>query len=388
MKKYIWIIICIICIWILWSTVSCSLYTNEKNIDCISNTIKFSENQLEIFNEIMLSDGFALLMEDSKLLYYKTTPHMDDNKLQTDIDYYIYDYSANEHIFLDTLHDVQISSGDYLYANNGEIYFSYQTGTDESILSLYVLNLKERNIRSVYTSVSKLPFLFISSLDHENIIIFEPDRISENEYSYKIMKFNTITEDMSILLETTYNQLTGEGLLIASVYAKYGNIYTINLKNGSEYFLCIYDSNGNMTKRILIQGLRENLVVNGNQYDVWRIYINSNTLYIKALNDKMYLYSLPNDTQNEIILLEELTGYEISPSLGQEGYTKQLFYQYGKKEILVYAENGNKIGNYHIDEYENNSRILKAFFANNDEWIILIIQDETLEINIVFSFIV
>ena len=331
-----------------------------------------SEIKLDLRGTISLIDGTPVLLEDDMLLYAKINRYLDDTGEHTDCEYFIYDCTSGTHRSAGVLSDVRISGGDYLYAPNGRIYFSWQMGTEEKKLSLYELDPERGEIRAVYESASSLPFLFLSMFDEESILLFEPDQKSALEYAYRIKVYQITTEEVTLVLETAFSNETGEGEQIISTYAYEGNIWLLLRKSDGEYELgCLCPATGELS-RVTLEGLRESMTVGGTEYGAWRIHMSSGVVWVETLADKICCFRTENGKPCE----EALPGYSITSSFGRCSDGRQLVYKYGGTELLLYLSGGEPRRTSELNLPGKSGGIQRAFFGNDGEVIVIVSKDD------------
>lgn len=132
--------------------------------------------------EIDLNDSIALLVVNNSLICYKEIAVSNEQSLP-DFEYFVVDLDSMEWNSLGIIKKPSTSSGDVLYAPDGNVYLSYQTASHP--VALYKLDISSKDINLVYESNSSLPFQFLSILDEDNLVLFEPDSTDEG-YVYRV----------------------------------------------------------------------------------------------------------------------------------------------------------------------------------------------------------
>lgn len=352
-----------ICCFLIGLFVSVLLFTGFLSIN--SKCLKYSKT-------INLEGCNPLLMDDNILLCYKETIAFDNQAATTDIEYYTVDINSEEWNSIGILNDVITTSGDILLAPDGNIYLTYQT-IDHPV-SLYKLNLKSREINLVYESTSSLPFQFLSVLDKNNLVLFEPDR-ENTGYTYRVIIYNLLTESTSVILErnTGINEEGAEQ--ISSAFAYDGKIYCLMHKIGGDYKVDVLDTAGTLERSIYIDSneLREVKTINKTEYGIWRIYVSNGIIWFKTLADKIAPFSVSTgDLCGEI-----LQGYVISFNLSNHNQVNTLFFRTQKPEVTLFKNTNGKLERYNLSIEKDGSPVSVdyVFLSNSKNRIVIIPQN-------------
>ena len=318
---------------------------------------------------IDLKGRTPLLMKDDFLLCYEETFVSDDQTVTTDIEYFTVDMYSEEWNSLGILTNGITTSGDVLLAPDGNIYLTYQT-IDHPV-SLYKLNLKSREIKSVYESTSSLPFQFLSILDENNLVLFEPDR-ENSGFAYRVYKYNLLTEKATLVLERTtgINELGAEQ--ISSAFAYNGEIYCLMHEIGGNYRVDVLDTAGTLERTISLDSnkLREITTLDGTEYGIWRIYVTDDVIWFQTLADKIAPFSISTGA----LYGDILQGYVLNFNLSNPKENNTLFYRTQKPDITLFEITNGKLERYDLSVDVNGSAVSigRALLSNAKNEIIII----------------
>lgn len=311
-------------------------------------------------------------MEDDFLLCYEETIVSDDQAVTTNIEYFTVDIHSEDWNSLGILTDVIATSGDVLLAPDGNVYLTYQT-IDHPV-SLYKLNLKSREINLVYESTTSLPFQFLSVLDENNLVIFEPDR-GNTGYTYRVIIYNLLSQKTTVVLERTTG-INEEGAeQISSAFAYNGEIYCLMYKIGGDYRVDILDTAGTLKRSLSLDSnkLREITTVDETEYGIWRIYVTNDIIWFQTLADKIVPFSVSTGA----LCGEILQGYAINFNLSTPNQNKTLFYQSQKTEITLFVNTKGKLESYDLTVEKDGSAVSieYTFLSNSKNEIVIIPWD-------------
>ncbi len=345
--------------------ISVFLFTGCSNI---------SSKYLQYSKTIDLKGCNPLIMEDNFLLCYKETIFSDSDAqtATSDIEYYTVDIYSEEWSSIGILTDVITTSGDILLAPDGNVYFTYQT-IDHPV-SLYKLNLKSKEINLVYESTSSLPFQFLSVLDKNNLVLFEPDR-ENTSYTYRVIIYNLLTESASVILErnTGINEEGAEQ--ISSAFAYDRKIYCLMHKIGGDYRVDVIDTAGTLERSISIDSnkLREVTTIDKTEYGIWRIYVSNGIIWFQTLADKIVPFSVSTGA----LCGEILQGYIINFNLSNPNQANTLFFRTQKPEITLFVNTNEKLESYNLSIEKDGSPVSVdyAFLSNSKNRIVIIPQN-------------
>lgn len=324
---------------------------------------------LQYSKTIDLKGRNPLLMEDDFLLCYEETIVSDDQTVTTNIEYFTVDIHSEDWNSLGILTDVTATSGDVLLAPDGNVYLTYQT-IDHPV-SLYKLNLKSREINLVYESTTSLPFQFLSVLDENNLVLFEPDR-GNTGYTYRVIIYNLLSQKTTVVFERTTG-INEEGAeQISSAFAYNGEIYCLMHKIGGDYRVDILDTAGTLERSLSLDSnkLREITTVDETEYGIWRIYVTNDIILFQTLADKMVPFSVSTGT----LCGKVLQGYAINFNLSNPNQNNTLFYRTQKTEITIFVNTNEKLESYDLTVEKDGSAVsIKYTFLSNSKNEIVII---------------
>ena len=310
---------------------------------------------LEFAKEVYIGDGTPLLLENDILLCVKETAS-NENPDASDNEFFSIDIDSGESRVVGTLYGARTSSGDILLSPDGNVYLTYQTV--EKSATLYKLDLENGSITPVYESVSSLPFQFLSVLDDENLVLFEPDNV---------VLYNLLSEQTDTVARDDADE-------ICSAYAYNGRIYCLMYTDG-EYRIDVLKADGTLDETIPLDSekLREASSANGNQYGILRMYVSYGTAWLKTLADTVVPISLSDGSQQG----EALDGYRISHVLSQTDKSGAVLYRTHSSEVSLFSEVNGKLSRCDLPAEKDGKAvsIRYAFFGNNQREIVVMPDD-------------
>lgn len=357
----------------------CFLLILFASLFLFSGCSRNSPKSLEFFEEIDLKESIPLLIENNFLLCYEETAVSDGQTETIDIEYFVVDIRSREWHSLGTLTDVIASSGDALLAPDGNVYLTYQT-VDHPV-SLYRLNLESGEIDLVYESISSLPFQFLSILDKNNLVLFEPDRENAG-YTYRVIIYNLLTEKTTVVLERTTGIGEEGAEQISSAFAYNGEIYCLMHKIGGEYKIDVLNSAGTLDRTISLDlnKLREATTFNETEYGIWRIYVADGIVWFKTLANTIAPFSISNGS----LCGEILQGYAINPNLSNPEQNGILLYCAQKSEVSIFSNANETLNRYDLTVEKDGKAVSVgyAFYANSQNKIVIVPWDDDVNGNI------
>lgn len=335
----------------------CFLTALFVTVFLFSGCSNITPKHLQFAEEFALKESRPLLMEDNFLLCCEDTVVSDGQISSTDIEYFVVNLQNGEQSSLGKLTDVIASSGDVLYAPDGNFYLTYQTANHP--VSLYKLSPKNGEINLVYESTSSLPFQFLSILDENNLVLFEPDG-NNSSYTYRVIIYNLSTEKTTVVLERT-TVIGEEGAeQISSAFAYNGEIYCLMHRIGGEYKIDVLNTAGTLDRTIALDSnqLREATTANETEYGIWRIYITDGIVWFKTLANTIVPFSMSTGS----LCGEILQGYVINPNLSNPDLASTLFYRTQKSEITMFSNTNGTLERYDLT-VESDGKVVSIGYA-------------------------
>lgn len=325
---------------------------------------------LQYSKTIDFKGRIPLLMEDDLILCYEEIVDSDNQNVTTNFEYFTVDIHSEDWNSIGILTDVSTSSGDVLLAPDGNVYLTYKTKSHP--VSLYQLNLKSREINLVYESTSSLPFQFLSVLDENNLVLFEPSS-ENNGYTYRVIIYNLLSQQATVVLERTASIGEEETEIISSAFAYNGEIYCLMHKTGGDYYrVDILDSDGTPKRSLSLDSdkLREATTVNDTAYGIWRIYVTDNIIWFKTLASKTAPFSVSTGT----LCGEILQWYAIKFNLSTPNQNNPIFYRTQSTEITLFANTDGKLERYDLAVEKDGAAvpIKNAFLSSSNNEIVII----------------
>ena len=313
-------------------------------------------NGLEFTNEVYIGDSTPLLLENDILLGVKETASS-ENPDAADNEYGVIYIGSGESRALGALYGARTSSGDILLSPDGNVYLTYQTV--EKPATLYKLDLEGGGITPVYESSSSLPIQFLSVLDDENLVLFEPD---------SVVLYNLLSGQTDIIARDDADE-------ICSAYAHNGRIYCL-MYTGSEYRIDVLKPDGTLDETISLDSekLREASSANGNQYGILRMYVSDGTALLKTLADTVVPISLSDGSQQA----EALDGYRISHVLSQTDKSGAVLYRTHSSEVSLFSEVNGKLNRCDLPTEKDGKAVsIRYLFPGNDQREIVVMPDDS-----------
>lgn len=313
--------------------------------------------RLEFVKEVYIGDSTPLLLENDILLCVKETAS-NENSDAADNEYFVAGINSGEKRVVGTLFGARTSSGDILLAPDGNVYLTCQTV--EKSVTLYKLNLEDGGITPVYESSSSLPFQFLSVLDNENLVVFEPDCV---------VLYDLLTEQADII------SVGNDDDEICSAYAYDGRIYCFMYKGG-EYRIDVLNPDGTLDETIPLESEkpREASSANGNQYGILRMYVSDGTAWLKTLADTVVPFSLSDGSQKG----EKLDGYRISHVLSQPEKSGAVLYRTKSSEVSLFSDVDGKLRRYDLPlEKDGKAASVRYAFPGNNQNEIVVLPDDS-----------
>lgn len=313
---------------------------------------------LEFAKEVYIGDGTPLLLENDLLLCVKETAS-NENPDASDNEYFVIDIDSGKSRSVGTLYGARTSSGDILLSPDGNVYLTYQTV--EKPVTLYKLDLEDGGITPVYESGSSLPFQFLSVLDNENLVLFEPD-------SDSVILYNLLTEK-------TETVSIGNDDKICSAHAYNGKIYCLMCMD-EEYRIDVLNPDGTLDETIPLDSgkLREAASANGNQYGILRMYVSDGTAWLKTLADTVVPFSLSDGSQQG----EKFDGYRINHVLSQTDESGAVLYRTQSSEVSLFSVVNGKLRRYDLPLKKDGKAVsVRYAFYGNDQREIVVLPDDS-----------
>lgn len=308
--------------------------------------------------EIDLNDSIALLVVNNSLICYKEIAVSNEQSLP-DFEYFVVDLDSMEWNSLGIIKKPSTSSGDVLYAPDGNFYLSYQTASHP--VALYKLDISSKDINLVYESKSSLPFQFLSILDEDNLVLFEPDSTDEG-YVYRVIKYHLSTEKTDVVYKLAVTKDGDE--VINSAFGHNGKIYCLISTIGGDYRIDVLNNDGSIDRTIHLDSdiLREASSAHGTEYGIWRMYITDDIAWFKTLANTVAPFSLSTGS----LCGEILKSYVIDVNLSNPKLSNTLFHRNNKSEIIMFANKNGTLEHCNFTIEKDGKKVL-LFDAYHDD---------------------
>ena len=261
-KKFISIVALLNIIFMLFS---CSDKKNIDNIDIQTELLNLDDNidmQVGLLN---LDDNYNLVaLYDNNIILSKDEWCKDENGNYVDVkDYTFYKYNlSNSHLTtLLRLDRSGTGTGDYLIMNEELLINSTLIQEESPYNLLFNINLRKGELNEVARTELFPPFQFLTQLNDNEVVIYEPNKNYEleNGYEYNIKKYDVLTGEINKLKTTNYDFIEMTGTLINSVFCTNNKMFALTIKNSENFYVEIYDENGNFLDEIFLEELAQYL---------------------------------------------------------------------------------------------------------------------------------
>lgn len=198
-----------------------------------------------------------------------------------------------------------IFSYDYVLMKDGTFYRIFDNGESSNNFYLVAVNPQNKMVRETCLNFEGIdniyPFFTYAELDQYNFAIWVKHSNSDkNLYYNSILKYNTQTEKLSVMLEFTVNESENTRYIYGiSSDEKYFYMLTSVLKNNEEvYYIQKYNFDGQLLQEFLVPNLLQETKRDFIQY----FDCAENTFFIKTLSAGILrVYQLQND---ELVKIE------------------------------------------------------------------------------------
>ncbi len=288
--------------------------------------------------EILLEGDYDLInYKDYRCLLQKTEYQFDKASTNPNLRLSLLMYDIKKQNF-QTIYErdtLGTGSGEHLLINDLYLIDSYYD-EETSVNKLLRINIETGEEEIIHESVSKYPFLFLSQLNEEEMVIFEPNKIEDN-FIYTIEKYNFSTNEYVSLLETSYNKEKQEGVLITSVDCSNNHIYALVTENSIKYAVRVYNQDGELIQSIPFTELTEYLESVFAEDAVWKMEVIGKYFVFDTLGGYFYIYKL-EDGGFEKIEQVDLRFYNMVQDISDypENSEVLLFYKYGDSKGAIF----------------------------------------------------
>lgn len=236
------------------------------------------------------------------------------------------------------------------------------------------MNLESGGIRKVYENASSLPFQFLSVLDKDNLVLFEPDKLNDG-YVYRVIVYHLITEKTTVVFERTTSIGEEMGEQIAAACAYDGEIYCLMHRSSDEYKMDVLKPDGTLDRTIALDSdqLHAAKTVHETEYGIWKIYVTNGIVWFKTLADTVVPFSLSDGSQ----CAETLHGYAIRPSSGNPEQSSMLLYQTRESKVSIFSREKGVLNRYDLTVEKDGKAVPVgyAFYANSQNKMVILPWD-------------
>lgn len=334
---------------------SCSALTFNKNSSVESDSPKFQvENE---YFQVSVNKGIVSEIKDNNIIYFSFNS---DNS----VEYYKYDISTNNTVSLGKVHNFLMDNSSFALINDNLYHYItiQETENNNYLNKLFKIDLINDKMTEI--SSENLAHTLITVKEIDNKLISLKSKKSESIIKTYIEEYNPLLNSKKVLNEKSMDFDNELGELILDIASYNQEIYTITKKTDKDklnYFLCIYDSNGNYSSEININGLKN--IVDNEMIDELKIM--GNYIYVRNFSGASGIYYIDFDKKklDEVIYSDNRLDIALSNHT-DEKLDKYIFYLRDTNEIFLFDIINKKFTKFNVS-IDNKYQNLGSIVADN-----------------------